>query len=38
MRQLRIGMSQLNTTVGDFASNAKKILAAIAVDALGASD
>ena len=29
MRQLRIGMSQLNTTVGDFASNTKKILEAI---------
>jgi len=38
MRQLWIGMSQLNTTVGDFASDIKKILEAIVVDALGASD
>ena len=29
MRQLRIGMAQLNTTVGDFASNTKRILEAI---------
>ena len=29
MRRLRIGMSQLNTTVGDFAGNTGKILQAI---------
>ena len=29
MRQLRIGMAQVNTTVGDFASNRQKILKAI---------
>ena len=29
MRQLRIGMAQINTTVGDFAGNLKKILEAI---------
>jgi NAD+ synthase (glutamine-hydrolysing) len=30
MRKLRIGMSQINTTVGDFAGNTRKILEAIA--------
>lgn len=30
MRRLRIGMAQINTTVGDFESNVKKILEAIA--------
>jgi NAD+ synthase (glutamine-hydrolysing) len=30
MRKLRIGMSQINVTVGDFAGNTKKILEAIA--------
>ena len=30
MRKLRIGMSQINTTVGDFAGNTKKIIDAIA--------
>ena len=30
MRRLRIGMAQINTTVGDFAGNAKKIFTAIA--------
>lgn len=30
MRQLRIGMAQLNTTVGDFAGNIQKILASVA--------
>ena len=30
MRQLRIGMAQINTTVGDFAGNTQKILEAIA--------
>jgi len=30
MRQLRIGMAQLNVTVGDFSSNTEKILDAIA--------
>ncbi len=30
MRGLRIGMAQINTTVGDFGSNARKILGAIA--------
>jgi NAD+ synthase (glutamine-hydrolysing) len=30
MRKLRTGMSQINTTVGDFAGNTKKILEAIA--------
>ena len=29
MRRLRIGMAQINTTVGDFAGNTKKILEAI---------
>ena len=29
MRQLRIGISQINTTVGDFATNTRKILEAI---------
>jgi NAD+ synthase (glutamine-hydrolysing) len=29
MRQLRVGMAQINTTVGDFTGNTKKILAAI---------
>ncbi|MFC2066964.1 nitrilase-related carbon-nitrogen hydrolase [Chloroflexota bacterium] len=29
MRQLRIGMAQINTTVGDFAGNRRKILKAI---------
>jgi NAD+ synthase (glutamine-hydrolysing) len=29
MRQLRIGMAQINTTVGDFAGNTQKILGAI---------
>ena len=29
MRQLRIGIAQLNTTVGDFACNTKRILEAI---------
>src|SRR4030043_877598 len=29
MRKLRIGMSQINVTVGDFASNTQKILKAI---------
>ncbi len=31
MRKLRIGMSQINTTVGDFAGNTRKILEAIAL-------
>jgi NAD+ synthase (glutamine-hydrolysing) len=30
MRKLRIGMSQINTTVGDFAGNTRKIIDAIA--------
>ena len=30
MRQLRIGMAQVNTTVGDFAGNTRKILEAVA--------
>jgi NAD+ synthase (glutamine-hydrolysing) len=30
MRKLRIGMSQINTTVGDFAGNMRKIVEAIA--------
>jgi NAD+ synthase (glutamine-hydrolysing) len=30
MRKLRIGMSQINTTVGDFAGNTRKIVEAIA--------
>ncbi len=30
MHQLRIDMSQINTTVGDFASNTEKVLEAIA--------
>lgn len=30
MRRLRIGMSQINVTVGDFAGNTRKILGAIA--------
>ncbi len=30
MRQLRIGMAQINTTVGDFAGNTQKILEAVA--------
>jgi len=30
MRKLRIGMSQINTTVGDFAGNTRKIVDAIA--------
>ena len=30
MRKLRIGMSQINVTVGDFAGNTQKILKAIA--------
>ncbi len=30
MRQLRIGMAQINTTVGDFAGNTQKIIKAIA--------
>ncbi len=30
MRRLRIGMAQINTTVGDFAGNTRKILGAIA--------
>ncbi|HEX7364588.1 MAG TPA: NAD+ synthase [Dehalococcoidia bacterium] len=30
MRKLRIGMSQINTTVGDFSGNTRKILEAIA--------
>ncbi|MCK4723705.1 MAG: hypothetical protein KAT75_10390 [Dehalococcoidia bacterium] len=30
MRQLRIGMAQINTTVGDFAGNTHKIIKAIA--------
>jgi NAD+ synthase (glutamine-hydrolysing) len=30
MRKLRIGMSQINTTVGDFAGNTRKIIEAIA--------
>src|SRR4030066_1885155 len=30
MRKLRIGMSQINVTVGDFAGNTQKILEAIA--------
>ena len=30
MRRLRLGMAQINTTVGDFAGNAQKILGAIA--------
>jgi NAD+ synthase (glutamine-hydrolysing) len=29
MRRLRPGMAQINTTVGDFKGNTKKILAAI---------
>ncbi len=29
MRRLRIGMAQINTTVGDFAGNTRKILKAI---------
>jgi NAD+ synthase (glutamine-hydrolysing) len=29
MRRLRIGMAQINTTVGDFAGNTQKILQAI---------
>jgi len=29
MRQLRIGMAQINTTVGDFAGNRQKIMKAI---------
>jgi len=31
MRKLRIGMSQINTTVGDFTGNTRKIIDAIAV-------
>ncbi len=30
MRRLRIGMAQINTTVGDFAGNTEKVLEAIA--------
>ena len=30
MRQLRLGMAQINTTVGDFKGNVKKIVSAIA--------
>ena len=30
MRRLRIGMAQINTTVGDFAGNIERILEAIA--------
>ena len=30
MRRLRIGMAQINTTVGDFPSNTQKILEAVA--------
>ena len=30
MRQLRVGMAQINTTVGDFAGNTQKIIKAIA--------
>ncbi len=29
MRRLRIGMAQINTTVGDFAGNMQKILGAV---------
>ena len=29
MRQLRIGLAQINTTVGDFAGNTQEILGAI---------
>ena len=34
MRRLRIAMAQINTTVGDFAGNVKKILGAIDTPAL----
>jgi len=30
MRRLRIGLAQINTTVGDFDGNTRKILASIA--------
>jgi len=30
MRQLRVGMAQINTTVGDFMGNIQKIIKAVA--------